>query len=230
MRTNPIPVLTATLVLSLGLAGCGRKDPDVPPPKPAETRTLPAPAVPESAPPASSTSAPGGTLPAPTTPPGAAPSGSAATEAPAGPVAGADRSFVAEAAASGLAEAEAGKLGAEKAADAKVKAFAEHMQTDHADANAKLARIASSKGITLPSAAEGPARAQLDELAKLSGPEFDRAFLQHFGASKHQEAVQVFERQAKEGQDPDLRAFAEQSLDALRKHLQMAQQLDQERK
>jgi len=39
----------------------------------------------------------------------------------------------------------------------------------------------------------------------------------------------AFERQAKEGQDPDVRAFAEQTLDALRKHLQMAQQLEQAR-
>jgi len=218
MRTSPIPVLTATLVFAVGavsIAGCGR-DEETPPPQPTETPTLPSPAVPETVPPPGETAAPGGTLPAP--PP---------TDATAGPVAGSDRSFVAEAMTSGVAEAEAGKMAAEKASDPQVKAYGEQLQKDHSAANMKLAQLASTKGITASETLEEDARTQLDDLAKLSGAEFDRAFVERFGVTAHEKAIALFEREAKEGQDPDIRAFAEQTLATLRSHLQMAQQLGQ---
>lgn len=215
MRTSPIPVLTATFAIAIGIAGCGR-DEETPPPQPTETPTVPSPAVPETVPPPGATTAPGGTIPAP--PP---------TDATAGPVAGADRAFVAEAMTSGLAEAEAGKMAAEKASDPKVKEFGEHLQKDHSAANMKLAQLASTKGITVSETLEGDARAQLDDLAKLSGAEFDRAFMERFGVAAHEKAIALFEREAKEGQDPDIRAFAEQSLATLRTHLQTSQQVAQ---
>lgn len=215
MRTSPIPVLTATLAIAIGVAGCGR-DEETPPPQPTQTPTVPSPAVPETVPPPGATTAPGGTLPAP--PP---------TEATAGPVAGSDRSFVAEAMTGGLAEVEAGKMAAEKASDPQVKAYGEHLQKDHAAANMKLAQLASTKGITVSETIEGEARTKLDELAKLSGAEFDRGFMERFGVSAHEKTIALFEREAKEGQDPDIRAFAEQTLPSLRTHLETSQQLAQ---
>ncbi|WP_332675184.1 DUF4142 domain-containing protein [Aromatoleum sp.] len=215
MRTSPIPVLTATLAIAIGIAGCGR-DEETPPPQPTETPTLPSPAVPESVPPPGGTAAPGGTIPTP--PP---------MDATAGPVAGSDRSFVAEAMTSGVVEAEAGKMAAEKAGDPQVKAYGDQLQKDHSATNMKLAQLASTKGITAAETIEGDARTQLDDLAKLSGAEFDHAFIERFGVSAHEKTIALFEREAKEGQDPDIRAFAEQTLVTLRSHLQAAQQLGQ---
>jgi putative membrane protein len=41
----------------------------------------------------------------------------------------------------------------------------------------------------------------------------------------HEEDVQAFERQAESGQDPDLRAFAEETLPTLREHLELAKEV-----
>lgn len=118
-------------------------------------------------------------------------------------------------------------MAAEKATDPQVKAYGDQLQKDHAAANMKLAQLASTKGITASEALEGDARTQLDDLAKLSGADFDRAFMERFGVAAHEKAIALFERQAKEGQDPDIRAFAEQSLATLRTHLQTSQQVAQ---
>ena len=61
-----------------------------------------------------------------------------------------DQKFVEEAAHGGMAEVEAGKLAQKQASQASVKAFAEHMVTDHTRANDQLKQIAMTKGMTLP--------------------------------------------------------------------------------
>ena len=44
--------------------------------------------------------------------------------------------------------------------------------------------------------------------------------------SAHKDAVSLFERYSKDGDNPDLKAFASKTLPALKEHLQMAQNLD----
>lgn len=148
-----------------------------------------------------------------------------AAAAPATPVAGSDRTFVAQAAASGLGEVEAGRYMAGKTSDARIKAFAQQLERDHTSANDELKRIAGGKGITLPSTPEGDAKAQIDRLKSLPQSGLDREFVQMFGVDAHNQAIQLFEREAREGQDPELKAFAERTLPKLREHLGMAQQL-----
>jgi putative membrane protein len=60
-------------------------------------------------------------------------------------------SFVEEAAMGGKAEVELGALAEKRAANPKVKQFGKRMVTDHSKANAELKRLATKKGVTLPS-------------------------------------------------------------------------------
>lgn len=228
MRTSRFPILAAAAV-SLGLAACGPDKEEVPPPQPTDTPTLPSPANPETVPPGGTTSGPGG---APAVVPGEATpgTGAAGSEPTTGPVAGADRAFIEAAASLGRTEAEAGKLAAEKAANGKVKAFGVQLEKDHTDAHNRLAALAQNRGITLPAELDGSARQSIDELAQLSGAEFDRRFVENFGVRMHEGAVPLFERQAQEGQDAEIQAFAQQTLGALRSHLQMARDLETELK
>jgi len=138
-----------------------------------------------------------------------------------------DSSFVTAAAASGRAEAEAGRVMADRAADPQVRAFADQLDKDHTDANNTLERIAMEKGIALPQGMQPAARAHIDELKTLSGAEADAAFLRHFGTTAHEDTIALFERQASSGQIPELRQFAADTAPKLREHLRLARQLEE---
>lgn len=138
-----------------------------------------------------------------------------------------DSSFVTAAAASGRAEAEAGRVMAGRAADPQVRAFADQLDKDHTDANNTLERIAMEKGIALPQGMQPAARAHIDELKTLSGAEADAAFLRHFGTTAHEDTIALFERQASSGQIPELRQFAADTAPKLREHLRLARQLEE---
>ena len=61
------------------------------------------------------------------------------------------KDFVEKAGASGLAEVEMGELGAQKARNSEVKAFAKQMVADHTKANQNLATAIKGKGVQVPS-------------------------------------------------------------------------------
>ncbi len=61
-----------------------------------------------------------------------------------------------------------------------------------------------------------------DELSKLKGSAFDQAYAKDM-VSGHQKAIEQFEMEAKNGQDADVKAWAEKSLPTLREHLELAQ-------
>lgn len=166
--------------------------------------------------------APATTAPAPTAP---AAGGAPAAPPAAGPVAGSDRAFAAEAAAGSLGEIEAGRYVAARTGDAAVKDYAQQLERDHVAANDELQRIAGGKGVSLPAAPEGDPAARLERLKSQPPAALEREFVQSFGIDVHNRAIELFERQAKEGQDPELRAYAERTLPRLREHLGMAQQL-----
>jgi putative membrane protein len=234
--------LCAVLATAFAAAACNRQDNPPAPPKsmassqgttdPDVARTPPLPA---GSPPATGSSAAPGSAPSQERGMGGVPGASAGSSAApvagssagpaAGPVAGSDRAFVSEAANSGLAEVEAARLVSARTDNAKVKDLAQHMEREHASTNDELKRIASEKGIELPSTIGGEPRGQLSRLTTLSKPEVDQAFVRDFGIEAHQKAISLFERQAREGQDPDLKAFAERTLPKLREHLAMAQRM-----
>jgi putative membrane protein len=134
----------------------------------------------------------------------------------------ADKAFVQKAAIGGLAEVEMGKLAQQKAASDQVKQFATHMVDDHSKANDELKQVASGKGITLPSEPDAEHKSKMAKLQKLSGAEFDRAYMDEMVAD-HKKDVAEFQKQAKSGQDADLKGFASKTLPTLQDHLKMAQ-------
>jgi putative membrane protein len=71
-----------------------------------------------------------------------------------GALASDDRKFVMEAAHGGMMEVKMGRMAADKASNADVKAFGQRMVDDHSKANSELMSLASQKGITLPGAAD----------------------------------------------------------------------------
>src|SRR2546421_8907371 len=66
-----------------------------------------------------------------------------------------DKDFIVDAGKGGKAEVEVDNDALAHAQDAGVKSFAQKLVTDHTAANDKLAGIATSKGVTIPSEIEG---------------------------------------------------------------------------
>jgi putative membrane protein len=156
---------------------------------------------------------------------GTAGSSTSAGQASAAQVSAQDREFVMRAAQSGMAEVEASRAAVSKATSEEVRSFAQQMVRDHTATNEELMRIARAKGLQVTPQLDAEHRGKLDAMQALPPEEFERAYTQDMGVRAHQEAIELYERQAREGTDPDLRAFASRTLLALRQHLAMAEQV-----
>ena len=133
-----------------------------------------------------------------------------------------DREFAQKAAAGGPAEVEGGKVAEQKAANEKVKQFGARMVQDHGKANEELKQLASGKGLQLPTAPDAHQQQEMAKMQKLSGAEFDKAYMDHM-VKDHKKDVAEFRKQASSGKDPDLKAFAAKPLPTLEEHLKLAE-------
>ena len=135
-----------------------------------------------------------------------------------------DHDFIMDAAMGGLEEVELGRIAAQKGMSDAVKQFGQRMVDDHSKANSELMSLASSKGMTLPTALDEKHQKDVTKLSAMSGAEFDRAYSKMM-LSDHNKDVSEFEKQSTKGTDPDLKAFASKTLPTLQEHLQMAKSL-----
>lgn len=126
--------------------------------------------------------------------------------------------FAVEAANGGMMEVQAGKLAQEKAQSQRVKDFAAMMVRDHSKAGDELKGLAQSKSIALPDSVSGDAKDHIDKMTKMSGKDFDKHYIDMM-VDDHQEDVDKFEKAANGLSDPDLKAWASNTLPTLRAHL-----------
>jgi putative membrane protein len=203
--------------------------------------------------------------------------GSPATSTPAGgsaagtAISDVDRSFVQQAAASGMSEVEQGRMASSKASNDAVRQYGNRLEQEHSAANNELMAIAqrhniemntqmtadrggsvgarddattatktgaSPRGTANPTGTTGAAgtidttgqaldrqRAGMTEpWMQATGEEFDRGFVTA-QIRAHQDAISLFEQQASNGGNAELKAFASKQLPALREHLRQAEEL-----
>ncbi len=139
-------------------------------------------------------------------------------------VTGGDLAFMNAAAPGGMAEVELGRLAVKQAASSEVKEFGEKMASDHSKAGQKLEALAMKKKVTLPSKLTPQQTQTMEKLTKLSGDEFDRAYVTAM-VMAHEGDVAAFQNVAKNGTDADVKEFAAGTLPTLEKHLQMIKAL-----
>jgi putative membrane protein len=131
--------------------------------------------------------------------------------------AGMQDNFWSNAAQGGMAEVELGKIAVQKAQNAEVKKFAQMMITDHSKANEELKALATKRNVVLP-ADIGSHKSTIDDLSKLSGAEFDKAYVKAM-VDDHEEDVEFFEDKTTSS-DADIKAFTTKTLPVLKKHLE----------
>ena len=135
-----------------------------------------------------------------------------------------DTTFVKKAAEGGLAEVELGTLAQQKGSNDQVKKFGERMVNDHTKANDQLKDVAQQKQIQLPDKLSAKDQATKDRLEKLSGEQFDRAYMTDM-VKDHKKDVAEFARESQSSKDPAVKNFARQTLPTLRQHLKEAEKL-----
>lgn len=129
-----------------------------------------------------------------------------------------DTKFAMKAAQGGMAEVQLGKLATEKASDPNVKAFGQQMVDDHTKANDDLKSVAEKENMTLPTNLDAKDQSEYNKLQKLSGSDFDHAYVKDM-VKDHEEDVKEFQKEASNGKDPQIRAFASRTLPVLQQHL-----------
>ena len=138
-----------------------------------------------------------------------------------------DALFVDNAAISNANEIAAAQLAQANGGPA-VRRFATQMMTDHQMAAQKLTALAQAKMLTPPMGPDDAHQGMVASMANVEGRVFDKAYLDAQVAD-HQAALALFDSEARNGADPDIKAFAAQSLPMMRQHLAMAQRLDPKR-
>ncbi len=134
--------------------------------------------------------------------------------------------FVKEVATSDMFEIQSNKL-AEDKGNASEKTFAAQMLTDHTKTSTELKGLITSGKVKeeLPTALDSSHQSKLDKLKGENGKDFSSSF-DSMQVSAHKDAVSLFERYAKGGDNPDLKDWAGRTLPALQHHLEMAEKLD----
>ncbi len=148
----------------------------------------------------------GANAPAPTAKTAASPAGKTA-----GKLSAADKTFMMNAAKGGMMEVEWGKLAAQSGQNADVKKFGNRMVTDHSKANSELMALAKEEGVALPGAkSPGKWKSDKDYMDMM--------------VKDHQADLAEFQKEAQNGTDPDLKAFASKYSKVVQQHLDLAKQ------
>ncbi|MDR6759507.1 putative membrane protein [Mycoplana sp. BE70] len=133
--------------------------------------------------------------------------------------------FVKEASMSDVFEITSSQLAIERA-DAATKSFAQQMVQDHQKTTNELKQLVNA-GKVEATPADTMSDAQQSTLKKLQGLQGD-GFTKQYQEDQvdaHEDAVDLFKRYAEGGENPDLKAWASNTLPALQHHLELAQGL-----
>ena len=137
--------------------------------------------------------------------------------------------FIKEVAMSDMLEIEAAKIAQQKG-NAVEKKFAEQMLTDHTKTSTELKGLVSGEmKAVIPTSLDDASQKKLDRLRDAKPEDFAGQY-DSMQVSAHKDAVSLFERYASGGDDPKLKDWAGKTLPALQHHLQMAQDIDKNRK
>jgi putative membrane protein len=132
-----------------------------------------------------------------------------------------DTEWAVKVADAGMLEVQLAKLALTNAGSSKVKEFAKMMADDHSKANEELKAAATQKNISLPATMSEKCQKKYDELAAKKGADFDKEYMDAM-VDHHQESVDNFKKEAEDGKDADLKAWAGSKLPTLQQHLDMA--------
>jgi len=137
-----------------------------------------------------------------------------------------DQKFVDFAAQTDMVEAHLGDLAQNAASSQAVKDYGRMLETDHMQDYQKLQGVAQQAGLNVPNAIDSEHnKAMIGPMHKLKGAAFDQKFEQNMIAG-HTEAIATYKKEAQDATNPALKAYAQDALATLQKHLDDAKALE----
>jgi putative membrane protein len=125
----------------------------------------------------------------------------------------ADKAFMQDAAKGGMMEVAMGRVAEKNGTDSEVKNFGARMVKDHGKANDELKALAKEENVQLPAEKEpGKWKSDKDYMGQM--------------VKDHEKDLAAFEKEAKDGSDPNVKNFASKTSEVVRKHLDMAKKID----
>lgn len=132
--------------------------------------------------------------------------------------------FAEAVAMSDMYEVTAGNIALEKGESEAVREFAQMMVADHTKSSRDLEQALAGTGagtgqdFSMPASLDTEHQAQIDTLQGLEGEAFDREYLTQQMAA-HRETIALLKAYAGNGDDAELRQFAQGTIPVIQKHL-----------
>jgi putative membrane protein len=138
--------------------------------------------------------------------------------------------FVKEVAISDMLEIESAKIAQQKG-NAEEKKFADRMIADHTKTSSELKSMVGSGDVKaeVPASLDDSSKKKLTKLNDAKPEDFASEY-DAMQVSAHKDAVSLFERYAKGGDNAKLKDWSGKTLPHLQHHLEMAQAMDKNRK
>jgi len=133
----------------------------------------------------------------------------------------ASSSFLVKAADGGMTEVRLGELAQQKASSKMVKDYGTMLIHDHSAANDKVKALAAQRNVTLPNAPGNENQERIDKLAKRTGKDFDKSFMDAM-QSDHKKDIDMFKDASNKVNDADIKAFVDNTIPTLQMHLDSA--------
>ena len=130
-------------------------------------------------------------------------------------------SFLVRAVNGGMTEVKLGDIAQQKGANQKVKDFGSMMVHDHSAANEQLKTLAAQRNVTIPADVSDESKKDIDDLAKKSGRDFDKAYINAM-VKKHEGTIDMFEKAAGKSNDAEVKTFINNTLPKVKEHLDSA--------
>lgn len=135
-----------------------------------------------------------------------------------------DQAFVNLAAQTDMAEAHLGQMAENQGSSQAVKDYAQMLVTDHTNDYNQLTAVAKKAGLTVPTGLDAQHQKMAAQFEKLKGKAFDTRYA-HQMVAGHEAAIAAYDKESRDGQNADLKAYAQQDLATLEKHKAGAQKL-----
>jgi putative membrane protein len=135
-----------------------------------------------------------------------------------------DQQFVDFAAQTDMMEANLGQFAANAASSQQVKDYASTLVTDHTTDYGQLSTAAKQANLNVPNAIDTEHNKMLAPFQKLKDAAFDRKYAQEM-VMGHTKAIEMYKKEASDGQNDALKSYAQTALPTLEKHLTGAKDL-----